>query len=698
MSTPIPTFTFATADELRRIFDRAFEAIEEIHRDDDDDDDVPDQIFRDNLRHDAAVEALRFGCLAAGQLGDASLLPLVVQAIDLCGHLNDHADDHRTTLGWGLHQLLERGAALDDDDGQTLLGHRDPRIRSALARSLLPRGAGELALLDVLSVDPIAEVRSAAKKTLQKVREVPWWTGKFARDPIARLTADEALRHKATFERISELLELPRYSLASAEDELVALAETLPDALAVELAVGALEARDEYHTTFTRLGTMLLTRAGGEAEFIDLCGRWNSTEHAYFRGETLAAMVRALPAEVAAPLCVRLAAAACGASNEERAQQRGSGARLLADTAGHAFPPGEDLTPLLDLALSLPLPERKYTVDWAASGLAHAFSAEGADAGPVLARVGDARLAGYPGPWRMFAPSLDRLLARAPVDALRSLAARAMENGSDANVLWAIEQMLDRAHDPDRDPPASELVARLFAEPRFRRVLVDSHALAPRVLPLLRAELREGRLELPEAARAIDLIGELYGGVASRFLLRSYVRGHATDPETKRIGERAKIAAFLGPDELHGPPTQVEWSLFRTARARREATPDAELHELLSPLPEGPWAEEDRALLDRAMAVVRGGHEEAALRIACALSAKPDRELYPLFKVLVAHGSRHCAPLIRSCRNSAADELEIPSGSRIDGSPSPDSAADDAEEEDDDAPDDDVQWMDEPDD
>jgi hypothetical protein len=694
VSTPFGTYVFATAAELRAIFARAFEAIDGVHNVDDDDDDHgdTDKIRRDNLRHEAAVEALRFCCLAAGQLGDASLLPLVVEAIEVCGHFNDHADDNPTTLGWGLAQLLERGAALDDD-GRKLVTHRDARIRNALARSLLPRGEAELALLATLSVDPIPEVRNAAKETLQQVREVPWWTGKFASDPIARLTADEALEHKATLERISELLDLPRYSLAESEAELVELAEMLPDELAVEVALGVLEARGQYHLQFTELGTMLLTREGGEAAFIALCGRWNSAEHRFFMGKGLAAMVRALPTDVATAMCVRLAAAACSASNEERAKQMGSGARLLAETAGHAFPPGEDLTPLLDLALSLPVSEEKYAVDWVASGLAEAFSAEEADPGPVLDRVSEARLAGYPGPWKPLGRSLDQLLARASGAALRSLAERAMENGSDASVLWALGHILGKAHDPDRDPPAPALVARLFAEPRYRRILVDSRELSRLILPLLRAELREGRLDFAEAATTLRVVDTLYGGVGSRFQLRSYKLRDPIDPETKLAGERAKIAAFLGPEELHGPPTEQEWSLLRAARDRREAAADTELHELLNPLPEGPWAPEDRALLDRCLAIVRRGHEDAALHVASALAAKPDRELYPLFETLLTHGSSHCLPLIRSCRKAAAEELEIHAGAKAESAENPDQG-DENDHEDEDG---DVQWMDEPD-
>lgn len=685
------TYTFATAAEIRAIFDRAFTALDSLGEDDDDDDtDHLDRtrIVRENLRHEAAIAALRFGSLAAGQLGDASLLPLIVQAIEVVDHYDHHADDHPTTLGSALAQLLARGVTLDES-AKELVSHRNPDIRAAMAASLLPRGEVEMALLQTLATDTIAEVRNAAKKTLQTVRDVPWWTGKFSSDPTARLTPEEALAHKPTFERISTILDQHRYTLAKSEQELAELAASLPHEIAVDLAVGVLEIREPYQKEYAHLCMMLMTREGGEAAFIRLCKRWNEGEsRSYLQGEHLGAVVRRLPAAIATALCMRFAAEACSVLPHERSMQQGNGARHLAEIAGHGFPPGQDVSPLLDLVLALP-PLETNSIDWVAHGLAEAFGAEGADTRTVIDRVFEARLAGYPGPWKPLWRALDILLTRTPGAILRPIAERAIASDDDGVATWGLEKILGSAHDPDRDPPAPDLLARFFTEPRYRRLLLAS-SLSSRTLPILRAALREGRLEMKDIVTTMRHIGTLYGGVAPRNGHYGLRPDSPEMQEAARVKERDALGVFLGPEALRGPPTQEEWAEVRAARKRRLEAPDAKPGTLLEVLPDGPWAPDDRAFFERCWELVReaegDGHE--ATDLAAALSGKPDRDLFAHFPALLARAPAHCRGMIHIYRRSAADQLGIESPRVAEAT-----SDEKAEEKDDD----DRQWMDEPD-
>src|SRR4051812_34563229 len=74
-----PGTQLATAAEIRAIHRRAVGILDAIAGRDDDDGYAPDQHRLDNRQLNAAIEALRFCCVAAGELGDATLLPLVAE-------------------------------------------------------------------------------------------------------------------------------------------------------------------------------------------------------------------------------------------------------------------------------------------------------------------------------------------------------------------------------------------------------------------------------------------------------------------------------------------------------------------------------------------------------------------------------------------------------------------------------------------
>src|SRR5262249_28055321 len=133
---------------------------------------------------------------------------------------------------------------------------------------------------------------------------------------------------------------------------------------------------------------------------------------------------------------------------------------------------------------------------------------------PFLERVLEARLAGYPGTWRRLGSVLDKLFARVQGPVLRPVAEQAILGDNEDSIRWGLVQLVGPAHDPTRDAPPLELLARFLAEPRYRKVILSTEALRQRAVALLRADLRADRLAFVEACTTLLLIGDLYGGVA----------------------------------------------------------------------------------------------------------------------------------------------------------------------------------------
>jgi hypothetical protein len=658
---PKPDPVLATAAEIRRIASRAEALFDVIFSEDDDDDDelldFSAERQRAGQRINAAIEALRFCALAAGELGDPKLLPVVAQAIETCKRFDDHSDDHPSTLGVGLTLLLQAGAPVDQDV-KRLAQDRDARIREAVAEGLTPRGEAELALLEALSTDGIAQVRNAAKKTLAKVREVAWWKGKFASDPVARLSPEDAERYKSTFERLSSILDLARYYLPKNEAELVELADALPDPLAVEVAEMILSTQDPYGIRLPSLGTMMLRRPGGTAAFIRICAGLSEQRTRYLTGGELSQMFLPLPRELRIAASKELTAYAVSLSDEERCEQTGNPARLVAETVARAWPPGEDPTPLLDALLTLPEAE-EYALDWVACSLDEVFIQEGADPTPIIERAVEAHLAGYPGGWKNIRSAIHTVLQRASGLPLRAAAEQSILRDHENDMRWGIERLLSNAYDPSRDPPLAEMVARLYAEPRYRKAIRASPELCKRALPLYRADLRAGKLEFLEATAAMAAIGELYGEVSrATFVPHSFHRSKEKIDEGRRE-EVAKLDAFLGPPELRGPPTEAEWRALRAARTEYVAAEEHDLADIFKTLPEGPWDPEDRAALELVIREFRGGDLDLTIPLALALSAKPEECDLPLFEALLKEGTANEVPLIRTCRAFAMRELGI---------------------------------------
>jgi hypothetical protein len=679
--------TLASAEEIRGIAERALAHLDQLGSrtyddDDDDDDDDPDpRQGRRRAREDAefrgAKEALRFASIAAGLLGDARLVGLLARILEQLDNWDNHAPDDVEASARGLTLLLEAGAPVDGDV-EELAEHRKDRVRAAVAEGLSPRDARSIALLEKLSQDRIADVRRPAKAALAEARAVPWWVGKFESDPAGKLSPEEALQHKETLEKLSALLDEPRYAILQKDEEIAALAGTLPDTLAIEVARVALSGGGMYDARLPALGAMMLARAGGVEAFICVCEAWSKVRHFMIIDDHVQ-MVASAPAELRERACLALARYAASQEEDVRTEQGGP-AHLTADIAGKAFPPAGDLLALLDIMLAIPN-VAEHTIDWAAAGLSDAFESAEIDPSRLQPRLIEARLAGFPGQWQRLSSAADVLLAKLPADVLRTAAEQAMRSEDDDTARWGLARLLFEAYDPERDPEQLELARRFCEDPRFRRLLLDEYDLRNVTSPYMRRALRAGELSFVEATLTLGMIDSLWGG-----LLGSPFGRRRDEEEEEGGGDSrdkllARFAPFLGPAELHGPVTDEEWIALRRARSQKPLDDRTIVMHAFSALPPGPWHPEDQEMFDTALAACEAGRDWYAFSIAAALSQKASEDQLPIFERLLRAAPRD-RYLIRRCRNTARERLGVTAPIK----PLPGEAA---------AP---REWMDEPDD
>jgi hypothetical protein len=625
----------ATAEEIRALVERAFEVIDAHAYDEDDEPDYDsplddDPVERTNLAWGAAREALRYAAAAAAQLGDPGLLPLLARVHEVVSRWNDYAYSNRTVVLESVAVLLAQGAPVDETV-EALAEHHEPSVRAAVAAGLEPRGPREVAILERLASDTSADVRTPAKAALAKRGEVPWWLGKFESDPLARLSAEDAALHKEALEQVAKLLDLDPFALAARDEDLARAIGALPDPLAVEAARLALTAGGRFAGALPRLGAMMLSRPGGVDALLRVCEAWSKAPHFHVRAEHVRIVADA-PMPLRLEACLALARYAVSASDEVRRTQNGP-VHIAAEIAGKAFPPGVDITPLVDLALSCPeTPE--FKVDWAMAGLRPALGADHVDPTPIAARLVEAQLAGFPPPWRKISTAAGNMLLRLPKDTLRATAEAAVRSDLDDVATWGLARLLFEAHDPERDPEPLAMV-RLFGEdPRLRRLLTEGYAVQSATVTMLREDLRRGALDFRTACHTVDLIDGLWGGRAHGNERMHPLGNHEQRLEETRAQTRAKFAAFLGPEALQGPVTEEEWAAVRRARDALGDLGDREWWLALTALPAGPWHPDDRAFLERAVLATEAG-ADLVFALALALADKPEPGILPLFQRLL---------------------------------------------------------------
>jgi hypothetical protein len=641
----------ATAEEIRTIAGRAQALLDAVL-----DSETPYGDEAAEARHDAefraAKEAMRFCSMAAALLGDASLVPVVIDAIDAQERLDDEADDDLTATAKGLTWLLRAGAPVDDDI-EELAAHTDERLRLAVASGLRPRNDASIDLLSRLCEDADPDVRKAARTALSSAREVHWWKGKFQRDPLEGLTAEEAARHKSAFERISELLDAPRYALFGHEAELCALAATLPDGLAVDLLSTTLSVTDFRETRLPAVGAAMVARPGGAEALCRLCEIWGKTRTFFITAEHVR-MVADVPEPRRMEACMTLARWALARPESERAEIFHNPGKIAAEIVARAFPPSADPTELFERMLAMPEPPAQGR-DYVFSGLHDAFKAPLSIPEVLLGRLFEARLAGYPGPFRRLGQAIDAMLERAPRAALRRAAEEALRREDEPTVKWGLERLLFDVRTEEEDRAPLELVRRFLDDPRYRTLLLNMSTLRPTVTPLLRASLRQGELSFQDAAIAMEAIDALWGGLAVPAVFRT----DAGNRE-KALGQmRDRYAAFLGPAELAGRPTPGEWRALREARARADMDDPDELARAIRLLPEGPIGDEDMPLVKQALEKMKEGRTALHMAMPIALSAHPSNETLAMMDE-IAKDPEINLPFTEVCRVELRRALGLP--------------------------------------
>ncbi len=648
--------TLATAEEIRTIARRSMALMESLHeRDEAADEEAWNDPDARQLEHQVfrgAKEAMRFCAAAAGLLGDASLLQLIGTLLHEQEGWDDHADRDTDVIVAGLRELLRKGAPVNDSV-EAFASHTNDDIRAAIADGLRPTNARAIKLLEKLARDPIAAVRKPAQAALASRGELPWWGGKFQRDPLASLSEGDASALREPIEQISAMLDQSRYALMNQDRAFAELAAKLPDAIALDVIELVLSSGSNYETKMPATGAYLLSREGGVEVFIRVLKGW-AKHRAFFLMAEHKAMLENLPGERATAASLALAKYALSAPAKVR-DEISTSYYMAAELAAHGAHEGTDLSPFVEMILAAPEAKTEGR-DLLIHKVAEVLAAKGAVPGALSARLLEARLAGYPGAWSRMGMSIDKLLHKAPLELLRPAAEQALRSDDDKLVRWGMQFILTAAHVPETDGTQLELAGRLCEDPRLRTLVAGDHVLLKMAIAPLRVALRRGELAWDVALNVISTISTFWGGLAPTFVSASYWTDEKI--ETSRKKQRDEHASTLGPEELHGPVTEEEWAAVRKGRDATVPNEYGTWFRVLCTLPEGPWHPADRALLDRALEAFETD-PDLAMPISTCLTAKATIEDLPLFDRLIERATDHRA-LLRSNLYSTRERLGLP--------------------------------------
>lgn len=641
---PGPILEVATAEQLRKIARVALETLEEYDpfgrgRSD---------THRAHVQFRCSIEALRFVASAALALGDVSLLPLLIEVAEELNNWKETVPDAVSAVCEGISELLAAGAKVNPAIRE-LVGHHDMAVRQAVARGLRVKSPGAIELLETLLQDPMFEVHDPVRKQLAKVREVAWWEGTWASDPIARLDPDEVKDVAPTVEALSTLVNKSPWEIGQRIEEIMDHLEELPDVLACEAAERLLFGSPYWGPQETELGTFLLSLPEGIDGFLRVFRDWHRGSLSSLPRSTVSEMVADLDPERRGEVCRTLLAQVMQLPPGERQDYHAWGVALAAVVAT-AWPAEADHTPMLDALFALlPPPGAKPSVerDRALGELRAFFRRTDLDVSSIQERLVEACRANFPDRWRGLRQDALRHLGGLPRERLRSLVEELLEQTRAAPAGepplaagWAVQQLLDVVHDAERDPPVGELVRQLYDDPRFRKVLKAPFELRDRICPLVRPDLRAGGLGFSEAVQVMFIIDAVYGGLAEhaagvkRKAARSEGEEETAEVYYQQLQER--LAPYLGPAELRGLITDEEWRIYRAVRDRHTFEDYDDWLRAAMTLPPGPWQPEDRPFFDQMVAVWRAGDHSLGPPIGLALVAHPTLEDLPLFDEMLA--------------------------------------------------------------
>jgi len=279
-----------------------------------------------------ALSTLRYCASAAAKAGEVGMLPLLARALAALPARSDRDQACEGAILDAVRDLLRAGAPLSRSV-ERLAAHRHAHVRAAVARGLTAREPQAVALLSKLASDLVPEVRTAARAALAERAEVPWWLGKFASDPVARLARlapEQAARLRGTLEELSALLDQPAECTPERDGALGRLLGALPDALAVEAAERVLIVSG----ALPGLGAMMIARPGGPDALVRVCVAWG-WKWALHTDDDHVRMIAEAPPEARVAACLALARYATSAAPEDRTSL--GGPYLAAWLAGRAY-------------------------------------------------------------------------------------------------------------------------------------------------------------------------------------------------------------------------------------------------------------------------------------------------------------------------------------------------------------------------
>ena len=415
--------------------------------------------------------------------GDTSNLRLLAEAAE---HELVEADYRNTLLG-AIGDLVALSPP-NDRVIRRLVKSTDRGIRCAVAHALRADNAAARALLLTLVSDPNVRVRNAARSSLGE-GAVPWWTGIFGRDPAETLSDEDAEKLAPTFAAIAAALgPTPKGEgrKATSDKAVIRLSRALPAELACDLA--RQQGRDDADSS--RLSTWVVAavpREGGEAVLAEILALKARSDLGSIEGVSRAA--RKL--NRAARLRFALLALQLGAFDKDVHSStildmvvellRREDTETITTELLAIFTTDEDAFERTCRSFTAYFSRRRHVppllLDWAFRHIERARD----DKRHCTDTFAKAQL------------------AKAPHDRTRPTALRLLEGTSPHQKAWALRELLGRLHDTSLDGPKAGRIRALYEEPSLRQVFLNDGKLLPLALPHARADLRNNRLEFPEA-------------------------------------------------------------------------------------------------------------------------------------------------------------------------------------------------------
>lgn len=398
-------------------------------------------------------------------------------------------------------------------------------VRAAVARGLeryRDQPAAQ-ALLETLCRDGELTVRATARKVLGPAAPVPW-AGVFPADPLAAYAPARATELAQPLAAALEALE--RGPVQRAEPLATAL-ETLPDELAAPILDRAFASQLFWHEGLAARWLRLPQAAASLRRAVEQRPR-----DGFMLVSWLGPVIFGLPAETHEALVRELA---LSFPVDVPREDGGTHHFQLEQLVVNAWPAAASLAPLLEAWLGCPPREaaqRQPQPARADSRLGKLLGALLSDKKGCFGEAFDAALealeAGWPGAWAPLHHELRHALMHTRQARLRALAQRWL-SGTVEQTCFALLVLLQTNYDEGVDPPRESLFAQVVDDARLRAAALTDYRLCTLLHPALRARLGAGTLTPQEAAAIASELGACTPHETSQ--LRAAAQA-ADDPQT----------------------------------------------------------------------------------------------------------------------------------------------------------------------